>query len=149
MCESLDTMHQEDMLDFFKEQQIVQLAAFLKRFLRELPEPILTFKLHKLFLFSISKGADTLAVLHYALCILPKVNRDIVLLILGLLFWVSRHADTNKMNADNLARVMAPNMLYPSKQHASIEASAGHGEIEVISFMIQHYERLVKVFIFI
>jgi hypothetical protein len=144
-------MHQEDMLDFFKEQQIVQLAAFLKRFLRELPEPILTFKLHKLFLFSISKGseAETLAVIHYAICILPKVNRDILLLILGLLFWVSRHADTNKMNADNLARVMAPNMLYSSKQHASIEASAGHGEIEVISFMIQHYEWLVKVFIFI
>ncbi|KAI8885095.1 RhoGAP-domain-containing protein [Backusella circina FSU 941] len=144
MCEALDTMHHDDMVDFFKEQQIVQLAAFIKRFLRELPEPILTFKLHKLFLLSITKGssAETLAVIHYGICILPKVNRDILLLILGLLFWVSRHADANKMNADNLARVMAPNMLYPSKQQlSSIEASAGHGEIEVpsdFSILLQH-----------
>jgi hypothetical protein len=28
----------------------VQLAALLKRFLRELPDPLMTFKLHKLFI---------------------------------------------------------------------------------------------------
>jgi hypothetical protein len=33
----------------------VQLAALLKRFLRELPEPLLTYKLHKLFIASQSK----------------------------------------------------------------------------------------------
>ena len=30
----------------------VQIAALLKKFLRELPDPLLTFKLHKLFVTS-------------------------------------------------------------------------------------------------
>lgn len=30
----------------------VQLAALLKKFLRELPDPLMTFKLHKLFIAS-------------------------------------------------------------------------------------------------
>lgn len=33
----------------------VQLAALLKKFLRELPDPLLTFKLHKLFIASQSE----------------------------------------------------------------------------------------------
>lgn len=33
----------------------VQIAALLKKFLRELPDPLLTFKLHRLFVTSQSK----------------------------------------------------------------------------------------------
>lgn len=34
----------------------VQIAALLKKFLRELPDPLLTFKLHRLFITSSSKS---------------------------------------------------------------------------------------------
>lgn len=33
----------------FTQDSAVQLAALLKKFFRELPEPLLTFKLHRLF----------------------------------------------------------------------------------------------------
>ena len=36
----------------FDEDNSIQLAALLKKFLRELPEPLLTFKLHKIFMQS-------------------------------------------------------------------------------------------------
>ena len=38
----------------------VQLAALLKKFLRELPDPLLTFKLHRLFIATQSERHDYL-----------------------------------------------------------------------------------------
>jgi hypothetical protein len=36
----------------YSKEGPIQLAALLKKFLREMPEPLLTFKLHKLFVLS-------------------------------------------------------------------------------------------------
>ena len=38
-----------------KGNSAIQLAALMKKFLRELPIPVLTFKLHQLFIVSQSK----------------------------------------------------------------------------------------------
>jgi hypothetical protein len=43
-----------DMVDLTKENA-VQVAALLKKFLRDLPDPVLTFKLHRLFITAASK----------------------------------------------------------------------------------------------
>ncbi|KAI7901552.1 Rho GTPase activation protein [Cokeromyces recurvatus] len=126
MCETLDSQpNREDWTDFFNKQPVVQLAAFIKRYLRELPEPLLTYKLYKLFLMS-NKAAnltESLSMLHYSICLLPKPNRDILLLLLSLLNWVARHAETNKMDFGNLARVISPNILYESKKQTGYDIS--------------------------
>jgi hypothetical protein len=44
-----------DQVDLTRENA-VQVAALLKKFLRELPDPVLTFKLHKLFITAASKA---------------------------------------------------------------------------------------------
>ncbi|KAI8988401.1 Rho GTPase activation protein [Mycotypha africana] len=131
MCEQLDLEPlREDWSHFFMNQPIIQSAAFIKRFLRELPEPLLTYKLHKLFLLSYKIATDDacdnnddatpVTLIHYAICLLPKANRDILLATLALLKWVARHSDKNKMTVQNLARVMAPNILY-NIQHNNIK----------------------------
>ncbi|CAO0793612.1 unnamed protein product [Mucor circinelloides] len=155
MCETLDSQpNRHNWIDFFQEQSNVQLAAFIKRFLRELPEPLLTWKLHKLFIMS-SKATTligALNIIHYAICILPKPNRDILLTVLALLNWIAQHSGENKMDFENLARVMAPNILYTNQEKEKKQQSYDlkdistcHGEIWVISTMIQHYEKFFKV----
>ena len=42
----------------FTQDNPVQLAALLKKFFRELPEPLMTFKLHKLFIASQSTSTS-------------------------------------------------------------------------------------------
>ncbi|KAI8069739.1 Rho GTPase activation protein [Gilbertella persicaria] len=151
MCDTLDAQpHREDWKYFFKDQSIVQLAAFIKRFLRELPEPLLTYKLHKLFMLSIKAPTQTemLIILRYTICILPKANRDTLLIILALLNWVARHASHNKMDYENLATVMAPNILYETRKqtsHVTADSPVCQGEIYVIATMIEHFETLMEV----
>ncbi|KAI9481462.1 MAG: Rho GTPase activation protein [Benjaminiella poitrasii] len=151
MCETLDSQpNREDWTDFFGELPIIQLAAFIKRFLRELPEPLLTYKLYKLFLMSNKANSqiESLTIIHYAICLLPKANRDILFLLLSLLNWVSRYSETNKMDIGNLARVIAPNIMYEPRKQTTYDigdVSLYHGCIKVVSVMIQHYDKLMKI----
>lgn len=52
LAELIDTKY--DQVDMTKEGP-VQIAALLKKFLREMPDPLMTFKLHRLFVASQSK----------------------------------------------------------------------------------------------
>ena len=61
MIERID--NKDDTVDLEKENP-VQIAVLLKRFLRNLPEPVLTFKLHRLFIVSQSKSLHILLVSH-------------------------------------------------------------------------------------
>ncbi|KAI7906100.1 uncharacterized protein BX663DRAFT_498779 [Cokeromyces recurvatus] len=100
-------------------QSSIQLTALLKRYLRELPEPLLTFPLYKLFIQcgkvmndTIENRDDRLKALHFACCLLPKPNRDTMLMIFCCLKWVSTFSNMNKMDIHNLARIVAPSVLF-------------------------------------
>lgn len=54
MAEAMDTKGSSEAVDLNGESP-VQVAALLKKFLRELPDPVMTYKLHKLFITSQSK----------------------------------------------------------------------------------------------
>lgn len=101
----------------------VQLAALLKKFLRELPDPLLTFKLHRLFVMSqkLEPEAERLRVLHLVTLLLPKAHRDTLEVLFVFLKWVASfsHVDEetgSKMDLQNLAMVLGPNILYAKSQ---------------------------------
>ncbi|PPQ65483.1 hypothetical protein CVT26_000123 [Gymnopilus dilepis] len=97
----------------------VQLAALLKKFLRDLPDPLMTFKLHKLFVASQSLPSeeDRKRYLHLISLILPKSHRDTMEVLFVFLKWVASfaHMDAetgSKMDLGNLATVICPSILY-------------------------------------
>ncbi|CAO1617840.1 unnamed protein product [Sympodiomycopsis kandeliae] len=97
----------------------VQLAALLKKFLRELPDPLLTFKLHRLFVMAqkIEPESERLRVMHLVTILLPKAHRDTLEVLFVFLKWVASfsHVDEetgSKMDLQNLALVLGPNILY-------------------------------------
>ncbi|KAH8200704.1 hypothetical protein TruAng_005093 [Truncatella angustata] len=96
-----------------------QLAALLKRYLRELPEPLMTQKLYRLWIAAtkIREDEKRRHCLHLACCLLPKTERDTLEVLFSFLKWVATFhqvdEDTgSRMDVHNLARVMAPNILY-------------------------------------
>lgn len=164
--EEIDSKEMVD-VDLTKENP-VQVAALLKKFLRELPDPLMTFKLHKLWLISQSKfirfhnghepftnrysgitDEDTRRrVLHLTCCLLPKAHRDTMEVLFNFMQWVSSfsHIDEesgSKMDVHNLATVMAPNILHLGKRDVPLDDNLL--AIEAVHSLIEYNEYMCEV----
>ncbi|KAI8075382.1 uncharacterized protein B0P05DRAFT_547296 [Gilbertella persicaria] len=138
LVESIDD-RVDTMEPLLSNENAIQLAALLKRYLRELPEPLLTFALYPLFVrCGRMIEPNRKKALHLACCLLPKPNRDTMIMIFACLKWVSCFSETNKMDVANLARVIAPSVLYD--KHAEYQQGAQQEEINVIETLIHEID---------
>jgi hypothetical protein len=103
-----------------------QLAALLKRYLRELPDPLMTFKLYRVWVAAtkIKDPDKRRQCLHMTFCLLPQTHRDTLEVLFNFLKWVATFhqvdEDTgSRMDVHNLARVIAPNILRMNTKNAS------------------------------
>ncbi|XP_033465663.1 rho GTPase-activating protein 36 isoform X1 [Epinephelus lanceolatus] len=144
-----------------EEQSVHDVAALLKEFLRDIPDPLLTRELYPAFLHAtLLRGADQLQYLQHLLYLLPPCNCDTLLRLLSLLHTVQSFAQDsigtndeeipgNKMTAANLAVIFGPNLLQRERggdmsPHAmGIEDSTAI--INVTLVLIQNYKRLFTV----
>ncbi|KAI5625827.1 hypothetical protein C0J50_14578 [Silurus asotus] len=145
------------------EHSVHDVAALLKEFLRDMPDPLLTRELYSAFLHANNLcGADQLTYLQQLLYLLPPCNCDTLLRLLSLLHTVQEHAHDsispdqqeipgNKMTAGNLAVIFGPNLLQREKasdkdlkpESMGIEDSAAI--ISVTLLFIEHYKYLFMV----
>uniref|UniRef100_A0AAY4AF23 Rho-GAP domain-containing protein n=1 Tax=Denticeps clupeoides TaxID=299321 RepID=A0AAY4AF23_9TELE len=143
------------------EHSVHDIAALLKEFLRDMPDPLLPRELYCAFLHANRlRGADQLNYLQHLLYLLPPCNCDTLLRLLTLLHTVQEHShDTagpqqqeipgNKMTAQNVAVIFGPNLLQRERgsefslQGLGIEDSAAI--ISVTLYLIQNYKRLFTV----
>ncbi|XP_032817008.2 rho GTPase-activating protein 17 isoform X1 [Petromyzon marinus] len=89
-------------------------AGALKSYLRELPEPLMTFSLYEEWIqASNSQDPDKrLQALKNVCNQLPKANYDNLRYLVKFFSKLSEHQDENKMTASNMAIVLGPNMLW-------------------------------------
>ncbi|PSK42286.1 Rho-type GTPase-activating protein 1 [Elsinoe australis] len=154
--EEVDTNGTEK-VDLTRENP-VQVANMLKKFFRDLPDPLLTFKLHRLWITStkITDEEKRRRVLHLTCCLLPKAHRDTMEVLFNFLTWVSSfsHIDEesgSKMDIHNLATVMTPNILYltePNKTGGPVidtNVNDSFLAIEAVHELIYHNEAMCEI----
>lgn len=136
-------------VDLTKENP-VQVAALLKKFLRDLPDPLLTYKLHKLWITSqkIEDPECRRRVLHLTCCLLPKAHRDTMEVLFTFMNWVSSfsHVDEesgSKMDTHNLATVICPNVLHKGKEPTPVDDN--FLAIEAVHSLIECNESMCEV----
>ncbi|KAF2718820.1 GTPase-activating protein-like protein of the rho/rac family [Polychaeton citri CBS 116435] len=136
-------------MDLTKENP-VQVAALLKRFLRELPDPLLTHKLHKLWITSqrIDDSDKRRRLLHLTCCLMPKAHRDTMEVLFTFMNWVSSfsHVDEesgSKMDIHNLATVITPNIIHRGKESMPVDDS--FLAIEAVHSLIECNESMCEV----
>lgn len=122
-----------DMEEYVNDLHTV--AGALKQYLRELPEPLLTFELYKEFMQSMQLPQEQrLAALAASINKLPKVNYDNFRYLVKFLAKLASHSDVNKMTASNIAIVIGPNLLWSPGDSAPNMLTTGNFSaiIEVI-----------------
>lgn len=107
-------------------------AGMLKSYLRELPEPMLTFALYDDWI-SAMKICDQESRFHtFSELIkkLPETRRNNTRYLLKFFLELSRHQERNKMTAQNLAIVLAPCLLWPP--------NAGNSEVLSVNMTLSN-----------
>lgn len=158
-----------DMPDLSSENAI-QLSALLKKFIRELPDPLLTTKLYDLWMQSV-KFEDNIKsekIISLIYSLLPKYNRNSLEVLLSFLNWTATFSYIenkmgSKMDIHNLSTVIAPNILYmPEYESSNVDVenkpqvaySSDYAQnkgqyhflaIELIDFLIKHNEEMAIV----
>lgn len=101
----------------FEGYPVHVLAAVLKSFLRDMPEPLLTFDCYDDFIraANLTDPADKVSTLFTILKKLPKCNFVLMERLIFHLARVALHEETNRMNASALAIVFAPCILRTNK----------------------------------
>ncbi|KAJ4000896.1 LIM domain-containing protein [Lentinula boryana] len=131
------------------QDNAVQLAALLKKFLRELPEPLMTFKLYKLWVAAqaLKNDDEHKRLLHMISIIMPKAHRDTMEILFVFLKWVASFAHMDevtgsKMDLGNLATVICPSILYP--RHGTVRDESFKA-IGVVTALLENQDEFFAV----
>ncbi|XP_062301591.1 rho GTPase-activating protein 6-like [Scomber scombrus] len=147
-----------------EEHSVHDVAALLKEFLRDMPDPLLTKELYTAFINTTLLDSDEQqAVTQLLVYLLPACNSDTLHRLLEFLSTVTNHAHDrqdkegqeitgNKMTSLNLATIFGPNLLHKQKssdKEFSVQSSARAEEstavIAVLQRMIASYQTLFMV----
>uniref|UniRef100_A0A8P4GGD5 Rac GTPase-activating protein 1 n=1 Tax=Dicentrarchus labrax TaxID=13489 RepID=A0A8P4GGD5_DICLA len=95
-----------------KVDDINAITGLLKDFLRNLKEPLLTFRLNRTFMDAaeVSDDDNSLALMYQTISDLPQPNRDTLAFLVLHLQRVASSLDT-RMDISNLARVFGPTIV--------------------------------------
>ncbi|KAH0619081.1 hypothetical protein JD844_018728 [Phrynosoma platyrhinos] len=131
-----DEVHQNDV------------SGLLKRFIRELPAPLLTAEYLPAFsaVQNIPDLKQRLQALNLLILILPEPNRNTLKALLEFLRLVVTRERKNKMNLWNVSTVIAPNLFMhkglPNKIPEGKEKQLAEGAADIVRMMI-HYQDLL------
>ncbi|XP_044576028.1 rho GTPase-activating protein 44-like isoform X2 [Cotesia glomerata] len=100
----------------YKDAHVV--AGALKSYLRELPEPLLTYKLYPEWMAAakISQSDARLRALWEVLHKLPPANLENLKFLIKFLAVLTKNCDINKMSPQNIAIVIAPNLIWSPQE---------------------------------
>ncbi|XP_075686634.1 rho GTPase-activating protein 17 isoform X2 [Rhinoderma darwinii] len=131
------TSHLEE---FYSDPHAV--AGALKSYLRELPEPLMTFALYDEWIAAgnIQDQNTKLQSLWVVCQKLPKPNFENFRYLVKFLAKLSQSSDVNKMTPSNIAIVLGPNLLWSNHEGTLAEMAAATSVhvVTIIEPIIQH-----------
>ncbi|XP_057311102.1 rho GTPase-activating protein 44-like isoform X2 [Hydractinia symbiolongicarpus] len=128
-----------EMEDFTNEVHAV--TGVLKLYLRELPDPLLTFELFEEWIVASKiKDRDQKLQTYWSLVEkLPGVNKENLKYLICFLSKLAENSEENKMSAGNIAIVIAPNLLWSADDGGVSITNTGNVS-NIVESLIEHCE---------
>ncbi|XP_067118575.1 rho GTPase-activating protein 44-like isoform X2 [Centruroides vittatus] len=134
-----------DMAEYIRDPHAV--AGVLKSYLRELPEPLMTFALYDEWMAAakITEQESRLQALHLVVSKLPEQYFNNLKYVVKFLAVLATNAEINKMSPQNIAIVMAPNLIWLPKEDSSMQFSANmsvaNTHSSILNALVTHADR--------
>ncbi|XP_060716161.1 rho GTPase-activating protein 17a isoform X2 [Tachysurus vachellii] len=126
--------------EFYSDPHAV--AGALKSYLRELPEPLMTYELYDEWIqaSNISDTDKRLQALWVTCDQLPNSNKANLRYLVKFLTKLAQESEINKMTPSNIAIVLGPNLLWPKTEGSLAEMAAATSVhvVTIIEPIIQH-----------
>ncbi|KAM4609300.1 rho GTPase-activating protein 6 [Polymixia lowei] len=137
------------------EHSVHDVAALLKEFLRDMPDPLLTRELYTAFINTmLLDSSDQESAIQLLIYLLPPCNSDTLQRLLHFLSTVAAHAEDgldgegqeitgNKMTSLNLATIIGPNLLHKQKNSDKEFAVQSFARAEESTAIISVVQRMI------
>lgn len=127
----------------YRDMHVV--ASVLKCYLRELPEPILTYRLYENFVNVSRQPSEQtrLNALWEAIHLLPEANFQNLRYLIKFLSTLTQNQSTNKMTPSNLAIVIAPNLLWAADE-STFDMNITTAVNCIVELLIKHADWFYK-----
>ncbi|XP_061433063.1 rho GTPase-activating protein 44-like isoform X1 [Lethenteron reissneri] len=119
------------------------IAGALKSYIRELPEPLMTFHLFTDWskAFSMPDQQERLQALWSVCDLLPKENKANFRYLMKFLARLAEQQEFNKMTPSNIAIVLGPNLLWaPTSSSVDAMSSVSIQVVGIVEMMLQYSE---------
>ncbi|XP_066282563.1 mucin-4-like isoform X3 [Branchiostoma lanceolatum] len=126
----------------YGEASVLDVANLFKQFFRELPDPLFTHRLHSCLLKAqeLQQDRDRIMALLSVCAMLPTLHLNTLQYTMAFLARLAARADANKMDENNLALIMTPNLM-PTPEKTAMDISSEKllkMQTEVVKFLIQN-----------
>lgn len=141
LCKLLDAGQPVDLEKYSYDPHII--ANVFKKWLRELPEPLLTFALYPKF-STLTEGSDEELIPKAKAVIsqLPTANLQLATAVFNFLHIVASYSTLNKMHFRNLGTVFSPLLLRSPEIDPTLLALYSTSLTEIVKFLIEHAHSL-------
>nr|CAD7431253.1 unnamed protein product [Timema monikensis] len=133
------------MLDDSYEWDSKTITSALKTYLRNLPEPLMTFRYHNGFIAAAKLESRSQRVnnVHTLIHRLPQQNMEVLDILLRHLNNVASKSDRNLMTVSNLGVCFGPTLLRPEEETVAAIMDIKFCNI-VVEILIENYDKIFK-----
>ncbi|XP_068221511.1 rho GTPase-activating protein 26 isoform X4 [Palaemon carinicauda] len=130
-------------LDDPAEWEVKTITSAIKQYFRNLPEPLMTYKLHSAFIAAAKQDRlfQRVNEIHVLTHKLPKTNFLVLKILIQHLANVSNKSEKNLMTVSNLGVCFGPTLLRPEEETVAAIMDIKFCNI-VVEILIEHFDKI-------